>query len=1482
MTCDNLYISPDPIYARSRPETLVGREWLTTKLDHFMATHDRGVFVLEGVPGVGKTCYLSHLVKQRGYMHLFVEQVAGGDNLADGLRSIAAQIVQTWELQTWCTDDVVAGMPVRPDFLYRLLLMAAHHRDETHTHTPVVLVIDGLEQAGIFPGQHILGLPTTLPSGVYLIVSYRSGNANVSAFLSTMTSPVEYVQLSLDMPEQTRDIRAFLSQVPTHPHVAKFLHDAGLSDEQVRETLLDKSGGSWAYIRFVLDQIEQYDSRYLDLDSLPEHLCGCYTDYWQHQQAKEQWQVVMQPLFALLCVAQEPITVSTIVDVLKLDKRQQAIVEHLLSVRWKTFLLVSQQQGVPPRYTAGDASQSTLLPECSSSPVVDESVRALIKRMLAAVQQAHARIADYYLQGWGGLDYELPWLTSAQNHLTAQYSAHRYGLRHVIFHLIAAGQAERVHRLMQLEWITTEKQPDSPSEVLRWLYRKILGKTQKSPRHYLLLWYMVREQEGDLADFLGDVTQAWQLVDGYLNGQGDAASFELATKYALMYTSILSFSHEVPLNLLCALSEKDVWKPAQLLAYIRMLPDEMYRAQALKHIAPYIPKDMMQHMLAIARTIGEERERWKAIAGIAPFMPQAMLMDTLDIARAMHHPGWRVMAIIGLIPYIPEDQREAIVVEVLEVIKTVWHANFRVDALRGLAQYLPERLYQPALDMAKNIVDADWRAMALIGLAHYLPSALFQQAMKMWQVWSSFARAKVLAELGDRLQELDSMERLLAIVQRIENPHDRVSALAGVAPYLPGFLYDQAVDIALSFELERDQSAAIKTLAPYLPRHQLRKLQDTAYAMQDKPCGINALLRIMVALPAEEHDSLIDRMLDQVQQIGERKQRELVRVSMATQVAGMGEHYRDRMLAMFDVMEDYREQTRVLVNLAPYLPENMLYLALSRVQAIRNSHQRGQALAKLAPHLPAGLLPQALDIARAIGDWCEQAWVLVSLVYVMPPAMREQVFDVALHVGNDQHRAEVLVSLAESLHAISSDVGGELARVLDDVATIETGDHRAMALAGIAPFLPQTLHQRLFDAVRSTKRSHDRARALVGVVPHLPESLLRQVWDMVRELDQEDERVQVLVVLVPRLPAGLVRVVLSFARGIHTRRQRDALLEVLVPRVAREGMWQQALDAAWGIADSDKRALTLVRAAPHVPQMMLKQVMVAVRGMQQDEAKTQALAAMLDYLPTEDRPYVVQELLRAAHAAAWQGDAAPSKVLAYLPDNGSFKRILDSILMLVNPDDRVAALVDVMPKLPQPLRGQAIRQALLDTGKVWAKHRANALIQLVPHLPNRFIEQVIQDAKALEWQEWRVIAMTGMLPYVPHEWHSEMVQEPLEMARKLSDKAERVALFVQVLPYLAPSSYERICEEALVAAREIDDQEKRFAALSSLAPYLAELPLDVLVRLWRETLPRLVLRTRKDVLADIRAMQPVVARVWGDDGLVAVARAVLDVGRWFT
>ena len=129
--------------------------------------------------------------------------------------------------------------------------------------------------------------------------------------------------------------------------------------------------------------------------------------------------------------------------------------------------------------------------------------------------------------------------------------------------------------------------------------------------------------------------------------------------------------------------------------------------------------------------------------------------------------------------------------------------------------------------------------------------------------------------------------------------------------------------------------------------------------------------------------------------------------------------------------------------------------------------------------------------------------------------------------------------------------------------------------------------------------------------------------------------------------------------------------------------------------------------------------------------------------------------------------------------------------------------------------------------------------------------------------------------------------QALALARAKVKEGARARALAALAPHLAEGERETVLAEALAAARSIWWEPGRAEALAALAPHLAALPRESLARLWLEEreganlLHALARRPRPDLLADLRALAPVLGALGGEAAAAAAFRAIQEVGRWW-
>ncbi|MEH2257051.1 hypothetical protein, partial [Nostoc sp.] len=123
----------------------------------------------------------------------------------------------------------------------------------------------------------------------------------------------------------------------------------------------------------------------------------------------------------------------------------------------------------------------------------------------------------------------------------------------------------------------------------------------------------------------------------------------------------------------------------------------------------------------------------------------------------------------------------------------------------------------------------------------------------------------------------------------------------------------------------------------------------------------------------------------------------------------------------------------------------------------------------------------------------------------------------------------------------------------------------------------------------------------------------------------------------------------------------------------------------------------------------------------------------------------------------------------------------------------------------------------------------------------------------------------------------ELFSEALAVARAIQDESSRANALTALAKNLPPELF----LEALAAAKTIQNESSRANTLSTLADSSSQTPAAELFLLWQDSLHELSLRTRPNLLQDIKVWVPVIFALGGEAAILEIARAIVDVGRWW-
>jgi hypothetical protein len=675
------------------PQQLIEREWLLAVIDAFCREHDRGYFFIEGDAGMGKTTFAAWLARKKRCAAHFAQIDPDAGTTKVALRSLGAQLIAAWNLH-----ELAPGMALPKDagsagWFRTVLLAAARRRDEAAPGTQIILVADALDAAADpTPGHLPLSLPGRLASGVYVVATARAGG------LPHKPGQEEYALHVLDgaRDENMADLQRYIARSAAERSVADAIAAADVTLEQFTSLLLERSLGSWIYIRYVLEEIRHDPAKAGELPALPHGLKAYYDSNVGSLCEGPDGISLHIPLLAALAVVAEHVDVVTLAAFAGVGDRQ--LVQHALDRTLRPYCSVTRLPGeLRSRFRIGHPGLGEYLRGRLGGPAADDgragaSTRAtesLLREELAgACQNAHSRICDRYLKAWGGLDRSLPDLEA--NPELAGLDG-EYALRWLVTHLLTAGRHGDLHRLLACG------------------------------SRGINVWFAAHDYAGNVAGYLRDV------------GLARNAALRLGTqvRYALVEASIASLSTTLPPGLISELvtrpEGRPLWDPARAFRHVERMADEQKQAQALARIASLLPGELLASALSVAMRMRQEQNRAAALEAMIPHLPGHLLEVAAESVFSVEHdPGVYLPVMVAITAKAPRDLLQDLRKRHVRVFNRVQYAQAAYalfwddDRLQGARR---------AMQKAQAIENEHQRGLLVAALMRHLPAAAFDDIL---------------------------------------------------------------------------------------------------------------------------------------------------------------------------------------------------------------------------------------------------------------------------------------------------------------------------------------------------------------------------------------------------------------------------------------------------------------------------------------------------------------------------------------------------------------------------------------------------------------------------------------------------------------------------------------------------------------------------------------------------------------------------------
>ena len=1013
-----------------------------------------------------------------------------------------------------------------------------------------------------------------------------------------------------------------------------------------------------------------------------------------------------------------------------------------------------------------------------------------------------------------------------------------YAIRYYGAHLEGAQAAEQLDRLVAPEW---------------WRAHQMLDGSQEA--------------------FVREVRRAWDLADEALTRAGatplPAGSLAPVLRYAIVESSLNTFSGNVPAELLAQLVDHGVWPLPAALEEVRRNPNARSRCRAFATLADVVGGheryELLAAALAAARQLEPDWNFTETMDALAPMLPPELLEQATELAQGLPDPVWKARALITLGTAAEGARRDAV------------HASALTAAAAA------EGFFEPAASLAEVFGAATGaiRTAALraaLQAARSAPLGADERARELIMI----AAAADEAERDALIEE--ALAATLAVVVEDDDPSEdgvqwtpgNVVALGELVPLLSGEALERAVAAAQRLGPGNDAATILKGALPRLAR------ADTARAIalselceRERPVALCAMAACL------EDVADVEAVVSAARAVGHDYHRDRVLAACATRMGELGDV--EAGLALARSLRSPVPRLEALARLA--LPLDDPERSGVAAEALAEAQER-DAAAWLATHLDFADIAESplVDLAVRLGEVgdVELARSLVRSVPTFRP---------------DGSAGSGVLARARVAAVLAREDARELVtEALDATRVIADGVLRAVATSALAqaasPAMAAAFSEQIgvaLEWLRAITDDEQSVRVLETLLPHLDRAQLGSALELARALHRPHDRVTVLAGIAGRLDGEargeVVEEAIEHSAGVRGRwayqsaerlmpvvgveRQRGQmqhvrdgsgprwLIDVLAQTVAPE-LVPELFDLVLGSADVDVRTGGLAGLASRLPDAAIAQALAAISALPMPGRLT-GLAALAPRLEDEALDAALRLAATREHEAADGPDAyrACAALALRLADADRF-------------DDALGLLARI-PAEEQSVPGVG--------GSLWAETVAST----TRHLPDdQRAEMLLGTIQQFEFEpRWYEVIAT-LLSAVPRPASHECAARLLDAIAELQDDDRKAARLKLLAPSLSPpAAIEAFRLASGLRASAYLNVCPRAEALQALVPRLMESDASIWIPEWQRALRLSATRERGELLWDMPAFIPMLTALGGTESLIDAASAVATVVRWW-
>ncbi|MDQ2920359.1 MAG: KAP family NTPase [Acidobacteriota bacterium] len=344
----------------------------------------------------------------------------------------------------------------------------------------------------------------------------------------------------------------------------------------------------------------------------------------------------------------------------------------------------------------------------------------------------------------------------------------------------------------------------------------------------------------------------------------------------------------------------------------------------------------------------------------------------------------------------------------------------------------------------------------------------------------------------------------------------------------------------------------------------------------------------------------------------------------------------------------------------------------------------------------------------------------------------------------------------------------EIQHIDDELAaalSIENESSRVEKLLELAPSLPEPLLAQTVDAMPLIQNENIRALALAGLGPYLKKDQLDKALRLAMEIGLNVERNQVLGSLGQHLPESERTTLIRIIKDEPEPRARLRGWMGLAPYLPSD-LKQEAISTALTLENETERAEALIALAPHLPDVWKIKALQSARNISDPVTKIQAISGLIPSLPKKERANALDEVLTLARELPSPYDrvVALLTLLPQLPpdlEDDLFNEAYDFARSIQEPQQRIEMLTRLAETLPPGERLHFLRAALNNVENIKDdKARGDALITLARSSPPALHKEILKVAQEIKDSKVKLSVIIQLQGIIEQETASPLTADP--------------------------------------------------------------------------------------------------------------------------